>query len=119
GGRRGKKPFYLLSSSASSASSAVKFFLSLERTVHRCACQADGALVIMPQAIRGRMLFQRASEIVAAIDHHPAVVVLDPFQQRRHLTQLRVRAAAVFLFAAAAHLANFHAVQLLTKKLVV
>ena len=64
------------------------------------------------------MLFQGAAQVVAAVNHHPAAVVLDPLQRRRHALVLGRAALAVRALAPAADHADRRPVQLGTEQLI-
>src|SRR5262245_16267596 len=69
--------------------------LPLHRIIYRRPRQFQRTFIVVPQAVRRLVLLQRAAEVVLAVNHHPAVAVLDPFQERRHLAQLGLRPGAV------------------------
>src|SRR6516164_2415291 len=73
----------------------------------------------MTKAIAGLMLLQGASYVILAVNHHPALVELDPLKRGGHAAKASITGGAVGCVAAAAHGGNCLAVQLLAVELVI
>jgi endoglucanase len=91
----------------------------LQRVQHGRPAQPHGAVVVVAQAVGRLVLLQGAADVVAAVDHHPAAVVLDPLQGRHHLAELAVHPLPLPGPAPAAHRLDRHPVELLAEQVVV
>src|SRR5947199_404317 len=53
----------------------------LQRVQHGGGGEALGARPVVPAAVAGLVVLQRAADVVLAVDHHPPAVQLDAFQK--------------------------------------
>src|SRR5262245_30179859 len=80
--------------------------------------QLESTARIVSQAIRGLMSLQGASDVVLAVNHHPAIVELDSLQQRSRVLELAGGTVAARGRQAAADRGDGRAVEILAIEVV-